>query len=277
MGLAYGPGMTKLHAGRWLVRALAVAALVTLLPHDAAAHFVLDEPASAGEQDALGSPQKLGPCGDESGGGPTGEITAYQSGDTISITIHETIFHPGHYRIALSVNDRSELPEEPIVTAGSTPCGSVPIMDPPVFPVLADGVLIHTEPFSGPQTFEVTLPADVTCTHCTLQVIEFMSNHGLNVPGGCFYHHCADISISEVAVDVDSGTTPGVDSGTPAVDSGGIDSGTVTPRMDAGTTTPAATGACGCIVVGQPSSASPAAVALLAIAGLAVWRRRRAR
>jgi hypothetical protein len=31
----------------------------------------------------------------------------------------------------------------------------------------------------------------VTCDHCTLQVIEFMSQHG----APCFYHHCADISI----------------------------------------------------------------------------------
>ena len=27
-------------------------------------------------------------------------------------------------------------------------------------------------------------------------LIEFMSDHPLNNPGGCFYHHCADISIS---------------------------------------------------------------------------------
>jgi hypothetical protein len=48
---------------------------------------------------------------------------------------------------------------------------------------------------------QVTLPPNVTCDHCTLQVIQFMSDHGLNNPGGCFYHHCADISIK-------AGTTP---------------------------------------------------------------------
>src|SRR5262249_1447752 len=37
------------------------------------------------------------------------------------------------------------------------------------------------------------LPADVTCTQCTLQVLEYMSHH----PAPCFYHHCADIAIQE--------------------------------------------------------------------------------
>jgi hypothetical protein len=87
------------------------------------------------------------------------------------------------------------LPEEPPVTAGSTACGSTVIQDPPVFPVLADGELLHTSAFSGPQSFQVTLPPGVTCDHCTLQVIQFMSNHALNNPGGCFYHHCATVSI----------------------------------------------------------------------------------
>jgi hypothetical protein len=57
----------------------------------------------------------------------------------------------------------------------------------------------------------VTLPSNVTCEKCTLQVIEFMSDHPLNNPGGCFYHHCADIAI-------------GVDAGTPP-DDGGVSSG----------------------------------------------------
>jgi uncharacterized protein (TIGR03382 family) len=147
-------------------------------------------------QDAFGLPQKLGPCGDEGGGTPTGTVTAFQSGQTITVTIDEKIFHPGHYRIALAVNSRSELPAEPVVTAGATPCGSVPIQNPPTFPVLADGVFAHTAPFNGPQSVQITLPSNVTCTKCTLQVIEFMSDHGLNNPGGCFYHHCADLSIS---------------------------------------------------------------------------------
>ena len=74
-----------------------------------------------------------------------------------------------------------------------------------MFPVLADGVFVHTTAFSAPQTTTVTLPTTLTCTKCTLQVIEFMSDHPLNVPGGCFYHHCADISIG--VAPQDGGTT----------------------------------------------------------------------
>ena len=35
------------------------------------------------------------------------------------------------------------------------------------------------------------LPAGVTCKECVLQVLEFMSDHGLNVPG--IYWHFVDI------------------------------------------------------------------------------------
>src|SRR6185436_19691353 len=135
---------------------------------------------------------KLGPCGDEGSAPASGIVTPFAPGETITITLDETIFHPGHYRVALAVADRSELPPEPPVTPGDTACGSAPLMDPPVFPVLADGALLHTEPFTTSQTIQVTLPSDVTCTHCTLQVLEFMTDH----PAPCFYHHCADISIA---------------------------------------------------------------------------------
>jgi hypothetical protein len=162
-----------------------------LAPRDGAAHFALRAPESWRVQDGLGNPQKTGPCGDEGSAAETGAITPFSPGETITITLDETIHHPGHYRVALAVNDRSELPAPPPVTPGDTDCGTVPIMMPAVFPVLADGMLEHTTPFSGTQSFQVTLPTDVTCTRCTLQVLEFMSDHG----APCFYHHCADVSI----------------------------------------------------------------------------------
>ena len=94
-------------------RAFVIASLL-FVTSSSQAHFKLQSPPSWMSQDSLGSPQKLGPCGDEDDGTsastPTGVVTAYQVGDTVTITIDETIFHPGHYRIALAVNDRSELP-----------------------------------------------------------------------------------------------------------------------------------------------------------------------
>jgi len=194
--------------------ALAVG-LGVALPADA--HFVLVAPDNWMSQDSLGLPEKAPPCGDEGGGTATNLVTAYRQGDSVTVTIDEKVFHPGHYRIALAVGDRSTLPPEPVVTPDSTSdCGSVPVQDPPVFPVLADNVFPHTTAFSAPMTTTIKLPDNVTCTKCTLQVIEFMSDHALNVPGGCFYHHCADISISPAADAGSSMTTDaGLDAGAP--------------------------------------------------------------
>jgi hypothetical protein len=177
---------------RTLGCALLVGAAGVFAPGLAHAHFVLLTPDAWMSQDALGLPEKLGPCGDEGGGTPTGTVTVFRPGQTIAVTISEVVTHPGHYRVALAVNDRSELPAEPMVTpTGNDPCASAAIQSPPTFPILADNVLPHTQAFGAPQTFAVTLPTNVTCTKCTLQVLEFMSDHS----APCFYHHCADISI----------------------------------------------------------------------------------
>lgn len=264
--------------------AAAIGALVALSPDRADAHFILRAPEAWMSQDFLGNPQKLGPCGDDPGGTPTGTVTAYQAGQTITITINETVFHPGHYRIALAVNDRSELPPEPVVTRGSTACGSVPIDPAPMFPVLADGVLAHTRAFTGPQSVQVTLPSNVTCDHCTLQVIEFMSNHGLNNPGGCFYHHCADLSIHAVAVDagapdastpvdaaVEPDATPASDAQRPSDAQATADLGA---SPDGGFGPGGSGGGCGCGVARGAPSALASLAALLALA--VTLRRRRA-
>ncbi|WP_437497408.1 SCE4755 family polysaccharide monooxygenase-like protein [Sorangium sp. So ce1099] len=177
--------------------ALAAAAISTIYPAVARAHFALIEPACYSEQDNLGNPQKSAPCGQADPGmpvQPTGEVTTYVQGQTITLTIEEGIFHPGHYRVSIAP-DQESLPPDPEVTPGETPCGSTVIETDPQLPLLADGLLAHTSAFSGQQSVEIKLPDDLTCTNCTLQVSEFMSNHGINNPGGCFYHHCAIVTI----------------------------------------------------------------------------------
>jgi hypothetical protein len=283
--------------------ALVVGAIGMLVaPHVAQAHFVLNEPPAWMSQDSLGIPEKLGPCGDESDGTdaatPSNIVTAYQQGQTITVTVNEVIFHPGHYRISLAVNDRSELPAEPLVTAGSTACGSAPIQSPPVFPVLADGVFVHTTAFTAPQSIQITLPANVTCTKCTLQVIEFMADHGLNVPGGCFYHHCADLSIqppdgggtsvgTDAATgvgrsDASSSSPPGTDAGGGTVGSdGGGTGGTTTgagASADAATDTAKGSSSSGCSLGrGHAASTLEWMGGLGAAVMMARRRRRRAR
>src|SRR5580692_448285 len=229
---------------------------VVLAPEVAEAHFVLQEPAAWMSQTSTGLPEKNGPCGDEYDGTdaatPTGIVTAEQAGQTITVTIQEAIFHPGHYRIALAT-DRSALPPDPPVTAGSTPCGSTVIQSPPVFPVLADGVFVHTQPFTTPQTIQVTLPSNVTCNHCTLQVIEFMGNHSLEVPNGCFYHHCADFSISAGPVSGDAASVADVVvSGSGAPDGSGATGGS-TATSSASTGGAVGTGGAGATAGGVAS------------------------
>lgn len=169
----------------------------------AQAHFNLHEPENWLVQESNGDPQKTGPCGAAAETMPaaqmSNEITEYKAGETIAVKLQETIMHPGHYRVALAVSDRSELPPEPAVMPEATgmkrACGTAEIMDPPVMPVLVDGALEHTMALSGEQTIMVKLPDDVECEKCTLQVIEFMSAHA----APCFYHHCADIKITKDA------------------------------------------------------------------------------
>ncbi|MCR9161003.1 MAG: lytic polysaccharide monooxygenase [bacterium] len=191
---------------------------------EARAHFRLEAPPAMTEQNDLGDPQKVYPCGGDSNAVMTGATTSFTAGDTITITINEEIYHPGHYRVALAPNDVSELPADPPITPGpGDECAMTEIMDPPVFPVIADGMLAHAEPFDGEQSFEVTLPEDVSCDNCTLQVIQYMSSHG----APCFYYHCAEISIAPGASGEtgDPGTTTGEPgtSGEPGTTSGSPD------------------------------------------------------
>ena len=186
--------MRKLFA---MTIALATAAMGILASDRARAHFVLQSPPNWAEQDNLGAPQKSAPCGEADAqvtAVPTNAVTSYQAGQVITVTVNEAVYHPGHYRVVLSTSGRAGLPPDPLTTAPGT-CAALDIQDPPVFPVLADGVLQHTEAFAGPQSFSVTLPKDVTCTNCTLQVLEFMSAEFGSSPN-CFYHHCADITIT---------------------------------------------------------------------------------
>jgi len=186
------------------IAAAAAAAAIVFAAPIAAAHFVLQAPASWAEQDANGQPQKTAPCGQSDpqvAAVPTNAVTSFRPGQTITVTIDETTFHPGHYRVVLSTTGPGGLPPDPETTIPGT-CIDLAIQDPPVYPVLADGLLQHTDPFvdGAPQSFQVALPGDVTCASCTLQVLEFMQAD-VGGAGNCFYHHCANLSIAPAPTD----------------------------------------------------------------------------
>jgi hypothetical protein len=185
--------------------AVALAFLATA----ADAHFVLVYPAASLIQNRLGDPQKIGPCGGVSAnpgrgtpanpGVPSGAITELKGGTMLNLLVQETIFHPGHYRVALA-RTAAQLPADPPVETKQTERGvrsaSAPIQNPPVAPVLADGLFVHTE--RPTQNFEAEIPIpNFECKNCVLQVIEFMADHpGIAVDGGFMYHHCAIVNIT---------------------------------------------------------------------------------
>ncbi len=174
------------------ILALALGGITVLLSGVAEAHFTLVQPPSSltTEDGGKGVP----PCGD---GTASNVVTKVQGGHLLTVKLVEFVPHPGHYRIALSVNSRAELPPDPDVVADANGQSvSAAIQNPPKIPVLADGLFVHANA-SGNMTWQtdIMLP-NINCAKCTLQVIEFMAEHGPNVGGGYFYHHCADLQIT---------------------------------------------------------------------------------
>ena len=80
----------------------------------ASAHFKLLEPASWLVEGERGDPQKAGPCGgtNTDAGVPSNIIGKVTGGQKLHVKVMETVYHPGHYRIALAVNNREELPTD---------------------------------------------------------------------------------------------------------------------------------------------------------------------
>jgi hypothetical protein len=165
------------------------------------AHFKLLEPASWIVENERGDPQKAAPCGADPKAEMSKAVSPVKGGSLLHLKVQETIYHPGHYRVALAVNSREELPPDPMTFERTTEKGPRSvwgvIQSPPQLPVLADGLFPHYTRPASPQTYEanVQLP-NINCPRCTLQVIQFMADHAYNQPGGYSYHHCADLQIT---------------------------------------------------------------------------------
>ncbi len=196
----------------FLSAAMCVSAML-LVAGPASAHFILVAPDAWMEINPLGDPQKAAPCGTSeiTKGTPTGKITTMKGGDLLHIKIKETIYHPGYYRVALAVLDHSELPADPVAETREGPKGPISVsakIDPaPKAPVLADGLFFHRERPAADTFWEadVKLP-NINCEKCTVQVLQFMEEHGLNKEGEFSYHHCADVKITaNPALPIDKG------------------------------------------------------------------------
>jgi len=184
--------------------AIVAATLLCATPVAVIGHFKLMEPASWLIENDRGDPQKTGPCGGSNTdwGKPSYAVTKATGGEKLHIKVLETIYHPGHYRVALVVNSPTELPPDPETATRDGERGpvsvSAKIQEPPQAPVIADGLFVHAARPTGPAApFEtdVQLP-NITCRKCTLQVVHFMAEHAFNNPGGYSYHHCAELQIT---------------------------------------------------------------------------------
>ncbi len=157
---------------------LVLAVSLLTLPATAQAHFTLlaPPPASNSTNGGKGDP----PCGPTDM--PSNVVTPVMGGSKLMLKVSETVYHPGFYRIALSIKSRSELPVDNVVKdasgkvlppAGPGNSASADFQTTPVFPVIADNLWAHTSELkmlSG----ESTLP-NVICDKGTRQVSEAMA------------------------------------------------------------------------------------------------------
>lgn len=176
--------------------------LALFAPVEASSHFYLMEPTPTLTQDERGNPQKAEPCGGTKSGStpPTNVVTPVKGGAQFHIKIKETVYHPGHYRVALA-GQPLDLPADPETVTRETEKGPRSVsakIDPnPRPPVLADGLFVHTERVPPGHIWEtdVRIP-NIDCENCTLQVIQWMADHSFNPEGGYTYHHCAELKIT---------------------------------------------------------------------------------
>jgi hypothetical protein len=197
--------MIKELAMKYAARFVLLTAALVFVAQSTSAHFKLMEPTSWLIESDRGDPQKTGPCGGSNTdwGKPSYVVNKAVGGQKLHIKVQETVFHPGHYRVALAVNSPTELPPDPKATTRDAERGpmsvSAEIQDPPQIPVLADGLFVHTPPRPQgqmpPWEADVQLP-NINCKKCILQVVQFMEEHAFNNPGGYTYHHCAEIQIT---------------------------------------------------------------------------------
>jgi uncharacterized protein (TIGR03382 family) len=173
-----------------------------LVASTARAHIKMSAPADWLTTNTNGDPQKIGPCGvdptTQPGSTtytPSNKVTTVHAGDKLMVSWTETIPHDGWFRISLALNSRDEL-TDPMVTETNKDGTPKAVAISSSYPVLADDLFPHMAANTANNTAymtTVTIPADASCTKCTLQLLQFMAEHPADP--SYFYHHCADLQI----------------------------------------------------------------------------------
>ncbi len=239
---------------RWrgvLAPTVLLGTIVLLIPTRAAAHFKITDPTTPPQpatvqswmsQDAVGGPQKNGPCaavpntalGDSPGTPVANAVTVVQAGQKVTVPITITVAHPGWFRISLfegpsSGQTLTTLPD-PKAQAG-TNCTPAIMTNPvwsPTQPILADGLPTGSTAStmqSGTKTFQVTIPSSASCSTaqpCALQVVMVMTDHPAD---DCYYHHCADLAVGSGATGGGTGAGGGTGTGGATGAGGGTGTG----------------------------------------------------
>jgi len=270
------------------MRLLFVPALLfgALAPSAAFAHAGLLSPESRDNDPQSGTSIKTGPCGPNAPG--SGPRTRFAPGSAVEITFRETINHPGHFILSLSMaNDQGFQPVTGLTqNGGAVAADNIPHNGAAPQPSFASPRMYTGLMWTVPNT---------PCAGCTLQLIQVMTDR--NPPTN--YYSCADIEIGDApdagfapadtgVVELDAGfpsdagfVIPAADSGVPAADSG------VGPAPDSGVASAADSGSAsvdsgtgnngtmsgGCNTSGTSGAGQVATILVLAL-GLSTLRRR---
>jgi hypothetical protein len=220
--------------------AFAVASSVATLALSASAHISLEQGGTHKSRygDAF---LKDGPCG-KAGGTRGTNVYTYAAGQTITLSVVETIPHPSYFRIAFDDDGDDGFQEpasiEPIDPKRPCPfnaadkCGASDFYDnDTVLPGMDDlNPHIPTSFTTAKYTWSVKLP-NVECDNCTLQIIQVMEDtiHGAYNPHPGdpndnpyiedIYHQCIDLVLTRGDSGTDGGATAAV--GRTGSDSGG--------------------------------------------------------
>jgi MYXO-CTERM domain-containing protein len=203
---------------------------------------------------------KTRPCG---GTGPRSATPAvFTPGQKITVKWHETVVHPGFFRIAVSM-DGAAFPADPT--------DPPPAVAAPVYAIIPK--VAGTTQYSG----DITLPT-TPCETCTIQVIQYMREH--SPPP--YYYQCADIAIRAAGASGSGGATGSGGANTGGVSNAGgaatASGGVANATDDAGVSaTSRDDGGCSTAPQHHARRYPAALLGALVAAGLASTRRRRSR
>lgn len=137
---------------------------------------------------------KTPPCG---GTNPRSAMPAvFAPGQKITVKWHETVEHPGFFRVAFSTDGK---------TFPADPTDPPPAVAAPVLAIIpkVTGVTAHSA--------DITLP-NMPCETCSIQVIQYMEQHAPPP----YYYQCGDIAIRQGAGGAGNGGTANATGGASA-------------------------------------------------------------